>query len=60
MHIEFAISESEKALWKQRLAERSIVIEGEVVWKKGGYSLYFRDPDDHLVELVTPGLWSNY
>ena len=60
MHIAFAISEPEKAFWKQRLAERNIVIEGEVAWNRGGCSLYFRDPDDHLVELVTPGLWSNY
>ncbi|MGB8822056.1 MAG: glyoxalase, partial [Pseudolabrys sp.] len=23
-------------------------------------SLYFRDPDGHLLELATPGLWSIY
>ena len=28
--------------------------------KMGGESLYFRDPDGHLLELVTPGLWPNY
>ncbi|OBR72083.1 glyoxalase [Xanthomonas arboricola] len=26
----------------------------------GGHSLYFRDPDAHLLELATPGLWPNY
>ena len=25
-----------------------------------GTSLYFRDPDGHLGELVTPGVWSTY
>ncbi len=28
--------------------------------KLGGTSLYFRDPDGHLLELVTPGIWSIY
>ena len=23
-------------------------------------SIYFRDPDGHLLELATPGLWSVY
>ncbi|HHQ6628438.1 TPA: VOC family protein, partial [Serratia fonticola] len=23
-------------------------------------SIYFRDPDGHLLELVTPGIWANY
>ena len=26
----------------------------------GGHSVYFRDPDGHLLELVTPGLWAIY
>jgi hypothetical protein len=31
-----------------------------VVWPEGSTSIYFRDPDGHLLELVTPGLWPNY
>jgi catechol 2,3-dioxygenase-like lactoylglutathione lyase family enzyme len=31
-----------------------------MAWPRGGTSLYFRDPDGHLVELATPGLWSIY
>jgi len=33
------------------------VLEQQVAWPRGGTSLYFRDPDRHLVELATPGLW---
>ena len=36
---------------------RGIAIVGEYRWPRGGYSLYFRDPDGALVELATPGLW---
>ena len=35
-------------------------IEGRTVWSRGGHSIYFRDPDGHLVELATPGLWATY
>ena len=37
-----------------------IEIESEVTWTRGGRSLYFRDPDGHLVELATPGVWEVY
>jgi hypothetical protein len=39
---------------------RGVKIEGVVRWKRGGTSLFFRDLDDHLIELITPGLWSFY
>jgi hypothetical protein len=29
-------------------------------WKAGGWSLYFQDPDRHLIELATPSTWSVY
>jgi catechol 2,3-dioxygenase-like lactoylglutathione lyase family enzyme len=31
-----------------------------VTWPLGGTSLYFRDPDGHLLELATPGIWAVY
>ena len=60
MHVAFAIPASAEAGWKRRLEERAIPIESTVEWPRGGRSLYFRDPDCHLVELITPGCWSIY
>jgi len=57
LHFAFAISEMDLAPWESRLGERGIAIEGRVRWPRGGTSIYFRDPDGHLVELATPGLW---
>jgi catechol 2,3-dioxygenase-like lactoylglutathione lyase family enzyme len=45
---------------EQRLATKGVAIEGRTRWSRGGQSLYFRDPDGHLLELATPGLWAIY
>ena len=60
MHVAFSIKPDMLDDWRQRLAERGVPIEGVVRWKRGGTSLFFRDPDAHLIELITPGLWSFY
>ena len=60
LHVAFAIDESDLPDWEQELTAAGIVIESRVHWPRGGHSLYFRDPDGHLVEVATPGLWRNY
>ena len=60
LHVAFSISETELEAWKMRLGENDVAIESEVNWSRGGRSVYFRDPDKHLIELVTPGLWAIY
>src|SRR5215471_15037510 len=59
-HFAFAVSRDELETWRKLLQEREITIESEVRWDRGGVSIYFRDPDGNLVELVTPGTWLNY
>lgn len=60
LHLAFAISASELANWESWLQEKGIAVEEKRTWKLGGWSLYFRDPDRHLLELATPGTWSVY
>jgi catechol 2,3-dioxygenase-like lactoylglutathione lyase family enzyme len=60
LHIAFAIPKSELTRWEPWLAENGIPVEEKRTWDLGGESVYFRDPDGHLVELATPGVWSVY
>jgi catechol 2,3-dioxygenase-like lactoylglutathione lyase family enzyme len=60
LHLAFAISATELANWEAWLAENGIAVEEKRAWERGGQSLYFRDPDRHLLELATPGVWSIY
>lgn len=60
LHVAFAIPREELTAWEKWLATRNIAIEGRTEWTRGGVSLYFRDPDRHLLELATPGVWANY
>lgn len=60
LHVAFAIGPSELAHWEAWLADNQIPIEERRAWDRGGVSLYFRDPDGHLLEIATPGVWSNY
>ena len=60
LHVAFAVSKEEFPAWEKHLAARGIPVESKVSWPKGGQSLFFRDPDQHLVELGTPGLWEVY
>ena len=60
MHLAFAVSAQELEPWEQWLEQHHVVIESKVRWERGGQSIYFRDPDGHLLELVTPGCWAIY
>jgi len=60
LHLAFAISTQGVEAWRARLVVHAIPIEEEVAWERGGPSLYFRDPDGHLLELGSPGIWAKY
>jgi catechol 2,3-dioxygenase-like lactoylglutathione lyase family enzyme len=60
LHLAFAIPPEALEPWRTHLGACGIAIESTVRWPRGGTSLYLRDPDGHLVELATPGLWQGY
>jgi len=60
LHLAFAIPSAELAGWEAWLEAKGIAVEERRTWELGGTSLYFRDPDRHLLELATPGTWPVY
>lgn len=59
-HLAFACTAEELPAWEAHLAAVDVQIESRVHWDRGGDSIYFRDPDGHLLELATPGIWPVY
>ena len=44
LHIALAIGATELPAWEQHLAAHDVAIEGRTQWRRGGTSIYFRDP----------------
>jgi catechol 2,3-dioxygenase-like lactoylglutathione lyase family enzyme len=59
-HLAFAIPLGELEAWEGHLQAEQIELESRVTWPRGGVSLYFRDPDQHSVEVAIPGLWPTW
>ena len=53
LHVAFAIGKDELVRWEANLASRGVTIEGRNDWSRGGRSIYFRDPDGHLLEQLS-------
>ena len=60
LHMAFAIDAGTYDAWHEHLRGHGVPVYSEVRWPRGGRSLYFNDPDGHVLELATPGLWANY
>jgi catechol 2,3-dioxygenase-like lactoylglutathione lyase family enzyme len=59
-HLAFGVDEAGLALWEKRLVDLGIQIESRTAWSPHARSVYFRDPDGHSLELITPGFWRNF
>jgi catechol 2,3-dioxygenase-like lactoylglutathione lyase family enzyme len=59
-HLAFSIAAEDIDPWQARLKSEGIAIESVVAWPHGARSIYFRDPDNNLVELMSPGFWAIY
>ena len=52
-HVAFGVRLEQLDEWRDALQRHEIGIESALDWPEGGHSLYFRDPDDHCIELKT-------
>jgi catechol 2,3-dioxygenase-like lactoylglutathione lyase family enzyme len=53
LHVTFFIPGSQFIIWQDHLRRVEVEIESVVNWPAGGRSIYFRDPDNHALELKT-------
>ena len=57
-HFAFATAQENMDAWRTHLETHYIEVISTVRWERSGTtSLYFHDPDGHVVEIASPGLW---
>ena len=56
-HLCFAAEPLGIEAWRGRLEELGIAIQSEVVWPRGGRSVYFRDPAGNSLEVAEARIW---
>ncbi|RIJ33506.1 VOC family protein [Pontibacter oryzae] len=57
LHLAFEVAKEEYQPWKDNIQKLGITVEQEYDWGNGFLSFYFRDPDQHLLEVVMEGMW---
>ncbi|HKK46257.1 MAG TPA: VOC family protein [Balneolaceae bacterium] len=57
MHLAFEVPKEHYEEAKGWIRSKGIEIEHEQQWNSDFQSFYFRDPDDHSLEIVPQGLW---
>ncbi|MBF9252412.1 VOC family protein [Pontibacter sp. 172403-2] len=57
LHLAFEVEKEVYQQRKEEIQQQGIVLEQEFDWGGGFLSFYFRDPDQHLLEVVMTGMW---
>jgi len=57
LHLAFEVSPADYLARKAEIENMGIAIEMEYDWGRGYFSFYFRDPDQHVLEVVMTGMW---
>jgi catechol 2,3-dioxygenase-like lactoylglutathione lyase family enzyme len=62
-HVALAVAADDLDDWRERLGRLGVAIEHEQTWSSGTRSLYFRDPDNSSLELISddhyPTIWQS-
>lgn len=60
-HFCLAVKDKEEAMeWEKYFLEKNVKVIGRMEWQRGGYSVYFEDPDGHCGEIASKGIWGHY
>lgn len=60
-HFCFAVKSPEDVdEWNSHLEKSGVRILGRMNWELGGKSVYFEDPDGHVGEIGSKGIWKHY
>jgi catechol 2,3-dioxygenase-like lactoylglutathione lyase family enzyme len=53
-------SRSDVEAWETHLKTNGVKVTGTMDWEMGGRSVYFSDPDGHVGEIGSRGIWAHY
>ena len=51
---------SDVEAWEAWFTDKSVKVLGTMDWERGGRSVYFEDPDGHVGEVASRGIWEHY
>ncbi len=57
LHIAFEVAREDYVSTKEKILAKGVTIEHEHDWPGGYKSFYFRDTDNHCIEIVEAGMW---
>lgn len=60
-HYCLAVEKKEDVLkWEDYLKEKEVKVLSTMDWERGGRSVYFEDPDGHVGEIGSRGIWEHF
>lgn len=56
-HFAFEVTQAEYEHHKNLIKSKGIKVIDRLVWRNGGESFYFNDPEGNVLEIVPEGIW---
>lgn len=63
LHTHYCLAVSspiEVEVWEKYLRSKEVKLRGVMNWQRGGRSIYFEDPDGHIGEIGSRGIWEHW